>query len=94
MRGLLDPVFKEKNLSGFGVGVLGRKSFEASQADSSIETGRQEGCFDDQGNSMGDNLEVFVHQARQTSSKAYGRSVYGWDCTTERARWRWLSQGV
>lgn len=30
---LIDPVFKEENLSGFGVVVLGRRSFEASFAD-------------------------------------------------------------
>ena len=40
---------------------------------------------------MGDDVEVLVHRACQTSSKAYGRSVFWKNCSTRRAKLRLLS---
>ncbi len=40
---------------------------------------------------MGDDVEVLVHRACQTSSKAYGRSVFGENYSTRRAKLQLLS---
>ena len=64
---LVDSVIEKEDLLGFGVNIHGGKAFEASFTGSSGESGRQQGGFDDQGNTVADDLEVLIHRARQTS---------------------------
>lgn len=66
---LVDLVFEKDDFLVFGVGVHGHKAFEASLTDSSRESGGQNGRFDDQRNSIADDVQVLIHTAVQTSSR-------------------------
>jgi hypothetical protein len=66
---LIDLVTKKDDFLIFVVGIHFRQPFQASFAGSSGESGSYNGRFNDQCNSMGDDVQVLAHKAIQTSSK-------------------------
>ena len=74
---LVDPVFEEEDLLGFGVGIPAGQLFEASLANPPRESGRKQSSLDDERDGGTDDVEVLYHGALSKLSGAVGANSQG-----------------